>query len=125
MARNTDKWLINNQYEAEALGNPYPGSGRNLLRGNTVNELDASVFKTVRIAERVSMQLRLNVFNVPNRMYLGNPDPVVTDATPTHTTGTGQTFASFENYLNNTGTIVGTPFGKGNRNIQLGGKIIF
>jgi Carboxypeptidase regulatory-like domain/TonB dependent receptor/TonB-dependent Receptor Plug Domain len=122
VSRTQDKWLLNNQYEAEALGNPFPGVGRNTLKGNTVNELDMSVFKTVRITERVSAQLRLNVFNLPNRLYLGNPDPLITDANPAvH----NPNYASFENYQANGGTIVGTAFGKGCRNIELGGKIIF
>ncbi len=125
VARNTDQWLLSNQYEAEALGTPYPGVGRNTLRGNTVNELDMSVFKTLKVNERVSAQLRLNVYDLPNRLYLGTPDALVTDAIPTHTDALKRPFASFENYLNNGGTVVGTPFGKGNRNIQLGGKILF
>ncbi len=125
VARNTDKWLLSNQYEAEALGTPYPGVGRNTLRGNTVNELDMSVFKTMKVTERVNLQFRINAFNVPNRSYLGTPDPLVTDAVKTHTDALGNKFNSFENYLNNPGTIVGTPFGKGARNIQLGGKILF
>ncbi len=125
VTRTTDKWLLNNQYEAEALGTPYPGVGRNTLRGNTVNELDMSVFKTVKLTERFSAQLRLNVYNLPNRLYLGTPDAAVNNANATHTDALGNKFASFENYLNNGGSAVGTPFGKGGRNIQLGGKILF
>lgn len=128
ISRTTDKWLINNQYEAEALGNPYPGSGRNILIGNTVNELDMSVFKTVKINERFSGQLRLNVFNVPNRLYLGTPDFTVNDANPAvHNpiVGAYTNYASFENYKANGGSAVGTPFGKGGRNIQLGANIQF
>jgi outer membrane receptor protein involved in Fe transport len=123
VSRTTNKWLINNQYEAEALGNPFPGVGRNTLVGNTVNELDMSAFKTVRISEGVSMQLRLLVYNVPNRLYLGTPDAVINDSNPA--VRGAANYSSFENYLANGGTIVGSPFGKGNRNIQIGGKIIF
>jgi hypothetical protein len=123
ISRTTNKWLINNQYEAEALGNPYPGVGRNTLIGNTVNELDLSAFKSVRITEGVTMQLRLLVYNVPNRLYLGTPDLLVNDANPA--VHGAANYASFENYLANGGSAVGTPFGKGGRNIQIGGKIIF
>jgi hypothetical protein len=118
-------WLVNNEYEAEARGTPYPGVGRNTLRGNTVNQLDASIFKTVRINERFSGQLRLNVFNLPNRAYYGAPDAALNNANPAvHTTVPGG-YSSFLNYKANPGTLVTAPFGKGTRNIQLGAKIIF
>jgi hypothetical protein len=120
-------WLVNNEYEAEARGTPYPGVGRNTLRGNTVNELDMSLFKTVRINERFSGQLRLNVYNLPNRQYLGTPDPALNDANPTvrATASIPAGFSSFNNVTANGGTLITAPFGKGTRNIQLGGKIIF
>jgi hypothetical protein len=121
-ARSAVHWLVNNEYEAEALGNPYPGVGRNTLRGNTVNQLDMSVFKTVRINERFSGQLRVNVYNLPNRLYYGSPDAAINDANPTvH----NPNYSSFNNYLANGGVIVGSPFGKGTRNVQLGAKIFF
>jgi hypothetical protein len=119
---NAVHWLVNNEYEALARGTPYPGVGRNILRGNTINQLDASVFKTVRINERFSGQLRLNVFNLPNRAYYGAPDAALNDANPTIRTAL---FSSFNNYKANPGTLVTAPFGKGTRNIQLGAKIIF
>jgi len=56
-------------------------------------------------------------------LYLGTPDVLINDANPA--VHGAKNYASFENYLANGGTIVGTPFGKGNRNIQLGAKIIF
>ena len=122
IAPTSVQWLINNQYEALARGTPYPGVSRNTLRGDTINELDMSVFKTVRVAERVNLQLRINAFNVPNRAFYGDPDEYINDANPAvHS----PTYASFQNFKANAGTIVGTPFGSGARNIQLGGKIIF
>jgi hypothetical protein len=118
-------WLVDNEYEAEARGTPYPGVGRNTLRGNTVNQLDASIFKTVRINERFSSQLRLNVFNLPNRAYYGAPDAALNNANPAvHTTVPGG-YSSFLNFKANPGTLITAPFGKGTRNIQLGAKIIF
>jgi hypothetical protein len=128
VSRTQNKWLVNNQYEAEALGNPYPGSGRNILLGNTVNELDMSVFKSVRINERFTGQLRVNVFNLPNRLYLGTPDVLVNDYNPAvHTTNPSAInyVSSFEKLIYNGGSAVGTPFGKGGRNIQLGANIQF
>ena len=122
IAPNSVQWLVNNQYEALVRGTPYPGVGRNTLRGNTLQELDMSVFKTVRIAERVTGQLRIDVYNVPNRAFYGTPDPSINDANPgVHNPG----YASFQNFQANGGTMVSSPFGAGTRNIQLGGKIIF
>ena len=81
-----------------------------------------SLFKTVRINERFSGQLRLNVYNLPNRAYYQTPDALINDANPTvH----NPNYASFNTFLANSGTLVTAPFGKGTRNIQLGGKIIF
>jgi hypothetical protein len=113
-------WLVNNEYEALLRGTPYPGVGRNTLRGNTINQLDASIFKTVRISERFSGQLRMNVYNLPNRAYYGTPDVALNDANPSV-----RGYSSFNNFKANGGTLVTAPFGKGTRNIQLGGKIIF
>jgi outer membrane receptor protein involved in Fe transport len=119
---NSVHWLLNNQYEALARGNPYPGVGRNTLRSNTVNQLDMSLFKTVRINERFSGQLRMNVYNLPNRAYYQTPDALLNNANPTvH----NPNYASFNNFKANSGTLVTAPFGKGTRNIQLGAKIIF
>ncbi len=117
-------WLVNNQYEAQALGTPYPGAPRNTQRANTVNELDFAVFKNVTIRESKSLQLRLNVYNLPNRAYYGSPDPNIADANPAvH----GKVpYASFGNFLANSGAVISTPgYGRGSRNIQLGGKFTF
>lgn len=123
---NQVKWLLNNQYEAINRGTPYPGVGRNTLRGQAVDELDTSIFKTIVLTERVRMELRLNVYNLPNHLYLGTPDAAIADANPANHGDTfGNQYATFENYLANRGTLVSSPFGNGTRNIQVGGKIIF
>jgi hypothetical protein len=101
---------VNNVQTANALGNPYPGVGRNTLRGQTFNNLDSSIFKTTKLSERLTMQLQLNVFNTLNRQYLGTPGAQL-GATNFLTT-------AYNSGLS--GTTVGT-----NRYVQLGGKIIF
>ena len=104
-------WLWNNQALAKLLGNPFPGVGRNTLRGQDYNNLDASVFKTVPITERVHLQLQLNAYNVLNHQFYGTPDVTVEDFTP------GSPNSSFLNLaLVNGGNI---------RTLQLGGKITF
>jgi hypothetical protein len=74
VARSSEHWLINNQAEAITLGNPFPGVSRNSLRGNSYNNMDASLYKNTHITERFNLQLRFQVYNVLNRNYFGAPD---------------------------------------------------
>ncbi len=110
VAASAVHWLWNNQALARLLGNPFPGAGRNILRGQAYNNLDASVFKTVSVTERVRLQLQMNAFNVLNHDFLGTPDVSVEDYAP------GSALSSFMSEAFNSGT---------NRTIQLGGKVIF
>ncbi len=113
-------WIVNNTAEADRLGNPYPGSGRNILRGDSYNVLDASIFKTTEIREGISLQLQLNAYNVLNRAYRGTP----LDGLQNYVSG-GLPNPFLSSDFNGTGsdyTGSGTP---GNRVIQLGGKITF
>jgi hypothetical protein len=96
-------WLINQETTAIMLGNPYPGVSRNTLRGQSYNNLDASIFKTTQLTETVSFQLQMNVFNALNRQYRGAPDADISQS-------------SFLSNAFNTSN---------NRSVQLGGKIIF
>jgi Carboxypeptidase regulatory-like domain/TonB-dependent Receptor Plug Domain len=108
-------WISNNQYAAQLAGTPYPGSGRNLLRGNTFNNVDLNVYKNTQITERVNLRIEANAFNVLNRSYYGMADGLLGDAQ----------FGSFNNYIANvaSGSLVG--FGTGIRNMSFGAKILF
>jgi outer membrane receptor protein involved in Fe transport len=121
-------WLWNNQYEAIARGNPFPGSSRNILRGDSFNDVDVTVSKQVRLTERVNMQLQMSAFNALNRGYYGTPDANIEDSLypafygiPSsflnnyYASGGGATYAAGGAYSQ----------GPGNRSIQLGGKLIF
>ena len=104
-------WIINNQAYAMAVNNPYPGSSRSLLRGQTFSDLDATIFKTVPINERLSVQLSMAVYNALNQMFLG----------------TGNAFVGASNFTSNaengSGSVAGDT--SGNRFVLLGGKVIF
>ncbi len=83
---------------------PFPSnmSGRNVFRGPNFWNLDAGVYKTIDITERVRTQLRFEVYNVFNHANLfatGGTDLAVTDFVPA--------------------------FRAGNRNVQLALKILF
>lgn len=120
VARSSEHWIWSNQYEAIALNNPFPGVGRNILRGDTWNDLDLSAAKNFKVAERVNVQIMASAFNVFNRGYYGTPDLNVEDSSlgtfmTTLFTGTQESGAGNGAY----------PQGLGNRNVQLTGKIIF
>ena len=105
-------WIINNQAYALAAGSPYPGSSRSLLRGPVFSELDATITKTTKVTEKVSIQLSLAAYNALNQKYLGPGNPNVSSAA----------FAS--NIFNSSGT--STPGNSsGNRFLILGGKVVF
>lgn len=105
-------WIINNAAYATAVGNPYPGSGRSLLRGQTYSDLDATVIKTVPVTERVSVQLSMAAYNALNQMFRG----------------AGQPFVAASNFTSNAESAsgnFGTEITSGNRFVILGGKVIF
>ena len=105
VTRASEHWLVNNVAEALALGTPFPGVGRNTLRGNTYNNLDASIFKNNQVTERINLQLQATFFNALNRGYYGSPDAAIEDS--------GSTFANL------------TGNGGSNRNVLLGAKVQF
>ena len=51
----------------------YGNSGRNILRGDGIGNLDAGLMKTFDIKERIHMQFRWEVFNVSNSPQYANP----------------------------------------------------
>jgi outer membrane receptor protein involved in Fe transport len=106
------KWLRNTQGLANVMGSqtPYIGSSRNLIRSQSWNNIDASLFKSFKVTERLTAQFQLIAFNAWNRQYLGMPDLGLDDVTsPANLT-------TFENPNWDYGS---------NRNTQLGLKLIF
>jgi hypothetical protein len=124
IARNDVHWIYDNQYEAAALNTQYPGVGRNTLRGQNWSSLDASVYKDIRVNERITMQLQLTAWNALNHAYFSTPDALLDDVLKSPQSGflnhyySGGSTATFAA----NGAIVPAP---GNRNIQLGGEIRF
>jgi len=56
-------------------------SGRNILRGPGVFNLDGSVFRDFRMTERYILQLRLETFGVTNTPQFSNPGNTVSNMT--------------------------------------------
>ena len=123
-----EHWLWNNQYEAISRNNPFPGVGRNVLRGDSFNNLDLTVGKSLRLTERFTTILQVSAFNALNRGYYGTPDPNIEDSLYPALYGLPGGFLS--NYYAGGGgesPAAGGAFGQGpgNRNVQLSAKIVF
>jgi hypothetical protein len=109
-------WIANNQYAGLLAGTPWAGSGRNLLRGTTYNNVDFSVFKNTKLTERLTLRLEVDANNVLNRSYYGQPDADLAD---------GNTSFNNVNFqgAQGGGGIINT--GTGVRNMTFGGKFLF
>lgn len=59
----------------------FGNTGRNILRGPGVFNLDASLFREFKLTERFGFQLRSEVFGVTNTPQFGNPGATVSSAT--------------------------------------------
>ena len=82
---------------------------RNSFTGPGINNWDMNLAKTTKLTERVSFQLRFEVYNVFNRVHFAKPDNHIADVNFGYSTSqVGQ----------NDGTT-------GARQIQIGGKVTF
>jgi hypothetical protein len=78
---NPNNW-INESYDA--LGNPlgpfvppaagtFGNAGRGLLRAPNIWQIDFSLEKSTKLTEKVSMQFRVEAFNIFNHVQFGDP----------------------------------------------------
>src|SRR6185503_2084066 len=65
-------------YDATAFAAPtgvrFGSSGRNILRGPGVVNLDLGLFRKIPIRERVTLELRAEAANVSNTPHFNNPN---------------------------------------------------
>jgi len=101
---------------AFALPKPgtYGNTARNQFYGPGFNSVDFSVFKNTPITERLSAQLRVEVFNIFNRLNLQGPDTCVCSGS-----GMGLVYGTVQSG-NSPGIGAGEP-----RNVQLALKLIW
>ena len=59
----------------------FGNTGRNILRGPGVFNLDSSIFREFKLTERFGLQLRAEVFGVTNTPQFSNPGATVSSAT--------------------------------------------
>jgi hypothetical protein len=114
-------WIVNDLNAAKVFGTPFAGAPRNLLRGDTVNNANLAVLKNLKINERLTLQLRGIAYNVFNRDYRGNPDPLIDDKNFANAGSFGNTF------FNPTGGNQTNSVFQGidRRRIEVGAKVIF
>lgn len=67
---NDVRFIFNGPGSAKIFGTPYGNSARNTLRGPVFNQLNMSLFKNIKVFERLTLQLRGEAFNV-----LNHPNP--------------------------------------------------
>jgi hypothetical protein len=66
---------------APVTGARFGTSGRDILRGPGLFNLDASVFRTFRVRERINLQFRAESFGLTNTPQFSNPGANVSSAT--------------------------------------------
>jgi hypothetical protein len=74
------QWFNTAAFKTNAVGT-FGNTGRNILRGPGLGNVDASVMKYFSITERAKVQLRGEAFNFFNRANFANPDGVIKDPT--------------------------------------------
>lgn len=67
---NDVHYVVNAPGAARIFGTPFGNSPRNSQRGPIFNQLNMSVFKNIKVLERLTVQLRAEAFNV-----LNHPNP--------------------------------------------------
>lgn len=105
-------------FNPAAFANPKPGTygntQRNQFYGPGFDAVDFSVFKTTSITEKVSVQFRVEMFNILNHLNVSGPDTCTCSGS-----GMGLTYATVQAY-GSPGIGAGEP-----RNVQLALKLIW
>ncbi|MGH9508959.1 MAG: carboxypeptidase regulatory-like domain-containing protein [Terriglobales bacterium] len=115
------RWIVNDLEAAQFLGTPYGGSGRNIVRGDTINAVNLSVFKTTNITEKVKVRFEAQAYNILNRQFRGVPGTLPEFGNAANDGDFGNTF------FNDSGGDSGNPTfsGIGRRRLLFGLKVIF
>jgi hypothetical protein len=100
----------------------YGDAGRNILRASGLQQLDASLLKTMRPSERLSVQFRAEFFNVYNHANFATPA-----ASGNNLLTTGSSFGLSQEMANaSSGGLLLPLFNQGGpRSIQLALKLLF
>jgi hypothetical protein len=92
----------------------FGSSGRNILRGPGIFNLDGSLFRNFKMTERLGLQVRMEMFGVTNTPQFGNPGATVSNMT----LNSDGTVRALNGYTEITSA-------SGERNIRFAAKITF
>jgi hypothetical protein len=120
-------WIVNDNTAALWKGTPYAGATRNIYRGQPISTANFSMFKNVKLTERVTFQFRATAYNVMNTQFRGVPDPLLDDVFSATGSGIPGSFQNTFYNPNGGATFAGNinTDGIGIRRLEFGGKIIF
>jgi outer membrane receptor protein involved in Fe transport len=76
---NDVRFVINGPGAAMKFGTPFGTLARNTFQGDRIEVVDLSIFKNIKITERVNMQYRLEMFNALNHPNFGIPNSLNLD----------------------------------------------
>jgi hypothetical protein len=112
-ATSTYYWFNPNAFGVPAQGT-YSNEGRNEFYGPPTKQIDFSMFKNFLIKERVTLQLRAEIFNIFNFVNYSGPGNNVQGS------NLGESGATYDVAFGAPGIGPGAP-----RNVQLAAKILF
>jgi len=120
-------YLSNGDFNPAAFSNPAPNTfgnlGRNALRGSNFAQVDFSVLKNTKLTEMTALQLRLEFFNLFNRVNFADP---FGGLTPAAFVGTLNPICNFGQRCSTVGNQLGGLLGSGGpRQIQLSARFSF
>lgn len=115
-------WIRNDDVSAAYYGTPFAGRGRDQQRGDTINNVNLAILKTIKLNERISIEARGTAYNVMNRQYRGTPG---TNIDFGNFADAGGSFGNTYFNINGNGETNSVFSGIDRRRIELGGKIRF
>ena len=71
-----NQWYNPNAFVLPAVGT-FGNLGRGVLNGPALTNVDVSLFKSLVVTERTSLQFRTEIFNVLNHTNFASPNPIV------------------------------------------------
>jgi outer membrane receptor protein involved in Fe transport len=116
IGRNDARYVVNMPGAATIFGSPFGDAPRNSEQGPTLNQVNGSVFKNTRIAERFTIQFRAEFFNLFNHPNPGYGVNVGGSLPSTFVDNAGFAGAAFNDF---------TDIELGNRVVQFGLRLIF
>jgi outer membrane receptor protein involved in Fe transport len=113
--KNAVRLIANMPFAAMNFGSPFGDAARNAFVGPRLNQMNAGIFKNIRLKERLTLQLRLEAFNA-----LNHPNPG-------YGLVSGETNTIADNFIDDAGSTFNRndQIQLARRVVQLGVRILF